>query len=135
METLPKLARNKEERLFVARCLDHLRTADQKRRPVRTDFLDPGQAALLKQVGDGFSGVRIQTWGGYPEAERRRACVLPADSWDDRPDFGIAILRITPLDPDGGNPSHRDYLGSMLGLGLKREKLGDCLVRFGEALF
>lgn len=93
----------------------------------------PGR--LLKQVGDGFSGVRVQTWGGYPEAERQRACVLPADSWDDRPDFGIAILRITPLDPGGENPSHRDYLGSMLGLGLKREKLGDCLVRSGEALF
>lgn len=45
MESLLKLARSKEERLFVARCLDHLRTTDRKRRPVRTDFLDPCQAA------------------------------------------------------------------------------------------
>jgi len=37
------------------------------------------------------------------------------------------ILKIKPNTRE--NFSHRDYLGSLMGLGIKREKIGDILVR------
>lgn len=134
MQHLLNLARNKEERLFISRCLDQVRAAGRKRKTVRTGFLDPGQAALLKQVGAAIGDVKVQTWGGYGEAERRRACVMPADTREADPDFEVTALVLKPRGVDGA-PGHRDYLGAMLALGLKREKLGDCLVQPGEAVF
>lgn len=38
------------------------------------------------------------------------------------PVFPIVALRLLPA---GESPGHRDYLGALLGLGLKRETLGD----------
>lgn len=136
MELPAHLARNKEERLFIARCLDQVEIAHGKHRPVLTGFLDPGQAALLTQVAAGAGGVQVHTWGGYPDAERVRACLRPADWRPVPPDFEISLLRVSPRVPGGTAPSlcHRDYLGALLGLGLKREKIGDCLVQPSEGV-
>lgn len=44
--------------------------------------------------------------------------------------FPIAILRIAPLSAKFAEPlTHRDYLGSLMALGMERELLGDIAVR------
>lgn len=123
------LARNAEEKLFVARCLDCVRTvAAKKKASVLTDFLDPGQAGLLEHICHGYGGVRVFFWGGYHEAERRRAMVFAADrEWpgeDCGADCQVGILQVIPLSSDS-LPGHRDYLGSLTGLGVNRDKIGD----------
>ncbi|MBQ9151903.1 MAG: hypothetical protein IJX72_06605 [Clostridia bacterium] len=89
-------------------------------------------------------------WGGYPGAERTRAVILPdyTEGLTDPDTLAadpVAALRGTGLDEladtlrDAATPvhirgsgyrtlTHRDYLGSVLGLGLEREAIGDILV-------
>ena len=89
-------------------------------------------------------------WGGYPEAERVRVVILP-DYTEGLADPAalmsdpVAALCSAGLDDladtlrDAVCPmlvkgsgfrelSHRDYLGSVLGLGLERDAIGDILI-------
>ena len=64
-------------------------------------------------------------WGGYEGAERRQLHFLP--DWQDEPDYdAVRCLRCTFYEP--GKLTHRDFLGSLMGMGLTREKIGDILV-------
>jgi RNA-binding protein YlmH len=69
--------------------------------------------------------------GGFQTAERKR--LLFAPSWDDDIDNHINCIRITSTDKKGISPGHRDYLGAIMNLGVKREKIGDILVQEREA--
>ena len=73
-------------------------------------------------------------FGGYPEAERRMAFFLPdwadPDAFDPSP-YLKAIEARTPF----AAPSHRDFLGSLMGMGIERECVGDILVRGEQAWF
>lgn len=75
--------------------------------------------------------------GGFADAERQAVFFLPdymanvevsgADPADDiLPDTITALKLDTP--GRSASPSHRDYLGSLLGLGIKRSQIGDILV-------
>jgi len=124
-ESLLNLARNADERLFAARCLDYVHAVVKaKKAVVLTGFLDPGQAGLLEDICRGYGGARALLWGGYREAERRRALVLAKDNQWYEEDYKVEILQVVPLMPDG-QPGHRDYLGSLMGLGINRDKIGD----------
>jgi RNA-binding protein YlmH len=60
--------------------------------------------------------------GGYPEAERK----LVSFDLTESPILLIEIRVQGRLLT--GKPGHRDYLGALMGLGIKRETLGDVLV-------
>lgn len=121
------LGRDDEERQFLGRAWDWAQRAAHSGQPYVTHFLHPGQVALLMLAANAVGGVTIAADGGYPDAERVRATLVPEDcGWFDG-DMEIAVLRITPS--AFAKPlSHRDYLGAILGLGITRDVLGDILV-------
>lgn len=116
--------------------------------PLLSDFLTPSeQAAVSGQVKD---RRRLFFWGGYPGAERRAALFLPEwalDSappfsrWDsgEREDFARSLIQgsdpavelssgISLLTVKGSGHRdirHRDILGSLMGLGIVRQRVGD----------
>ena len=47
--------------------------------------------------------------------------------FDDEPIYPITALKI--ISKDGSVFSHRDYLGSIVALGIKRDKLGDIIIQ------
>lgn len=119
---------HKEEHPFVERVLEWIERVEDRVSPIRTDFLDPGQAFILQSLVKHFPGVFFSFFGGYDGAERVRAILYPEFQEPLSGDFKVKILQVT-----GGGGSflslgHRDYLGSLLGLGIKREKCGDILV-------
>ncbi|MBR2742742.1 MAG: RNA-binding protein [Clostridia bacterium] len=68
-------------------------------------------------------------WGGYDAAERKIAC-FGGDA-DGAP---VSLIRISPAAPRFAEKfTHRDYLGSLMGLGLRREVLGDIVNYDGSA--
>ncbi|MBO5203460.1 MAG: hypothetical protein J6B72_02480 [Clostridia bacterium] len=99
-----------------------------------SDFLSPKEAHYAGEYL-AHSGVPHFLWGGYEGAERQRIYVLPEymESVSDASalaeygfDGDTVCVRIST---DGYRRlSHRDYLGSMLGLGVERSALGDILV-------
>lgn len=64
--------------------------------------------------------------GGYPTAER---VVAAFGNNADESDFPVALLRISPASEKfSDNLTHRDFLGGLMNLGIKREMLGDIIV-------
>ena len=59
----------------------------------------------------------------YPEEERKRALIFPKDI-DIDIDFKISLLEII----GNGDYNHRDILGSILGLGISRDVVGDIII-------
>lgn len=117
-----------EDREVLARALDLAELAMRYRQFQRTDFLNPYQVQLILAVMARLADVRAIGDGGYPEAERQQIVVYPDYlQWEDGSE-GLAFLQLSGQFGQTRQPNHRDYLGALLGLGLKRSKLGDILV-------
>ena len=72
--------------------------------------------------------------GGYDGAERRIAVFGSEQKFGYHPEPPLAYIRIAVRAPRFAEPlSHRDYLGSILGLGLERDVTGDILPAENEA--
>ncbi|MHB8158883.1 MAG: YlmH family RNA-binding protein [Desulfocucumaceae bacterium] len=92
-----------------------------------TDFYDPYHTSLIVSALKAVYGLAYKTDGGYPGAERKRVIICPDYINPDGVDSGLVFLCVKG-NFHTSSPGHRDFLGSLLGLGLKREKLGDILV-------
>ncbi len=91
--------------------------------PCFTGFLSPPEAELALLAGR-KARVDVALEGGYEDAERRMARFADADAWEES--FPITALELCwPHQPP---PTHRDLLGSVMGLGLKRQCVGDIVL-------
>lgn len=116
----------KEDAILLAGIEDKINQCQEYYITTHTTFLDMRQRTLADGVCRRHAGLQYAFYGGYGEAERAVAVFLPdyATLEDANP---LALLRIHQ---DGRKPlSHRDYLGALTGLGIKREIIGDILVR------
>lgn len=118
----------KEDKMLLAGAEDKFRQSCQQYRITHTNFLDLHQRSLLEkqwlELGRGQQEIRCIFYGGYDDAERTVAAFLP--DYADESDCPLSVIRIKT--PAGGRKlTHRDYLGSLTGLGLKREMIGDIL--------
>lgn len=123
---LNRLARNEDEKRFIARISDLVTKAAQGVAGV-SDFLDLRQQELAQVVAVNEPAIGWQLQGGYAEAERKRLVVYP--EWQFDAEDGIVCLRICYKEFKDASLGHRDYLGAVLNLGIKREKLGDIVVQ------
>ena len=125
-DLLGRLAANGDERLLLGRVWDKYEQCRRRNIPVVTGFLSPAEQELVRRLM-GALDVREGwlLWGGYDTAQRRQAHFLP--DWQTEPDFeAVAALRATFYEPN--SLTHRDVLGSLMGLGVTRESVGDILV-------
>ena len=124
---LDRLGAAGEERLLLARILDRAQQAQSRNIPVYTDFLSPQQQMLAKDLlrlaGIPENGFLLL--GGYEGAERKVILFLP--DWMDETMAEDPIRCLRAAFREEGL-SHRDFLGSLMGMGIVREKLGDILV-------
>ncbi|MEG2421628.1 MAG: YlmH/Sll1252 family protein [Oscillospiraceae bacterium] len=127
-ELLDKYGRDEESRLLLGRVLDKLDGARNRSVPGTTGFLSAAQQSLVTGVLAAVGHPPHVFCGGYEGAERAICVFLP--DWmgeeDVSPEDYLAALRCKM--PRDAELSHRDYLGSLMGLGLVREKIGDILV-------
>ena len=127
---LDRLGAAGEDRLVLAKILDRAEQARSRNIPAATDFLSPAQ---LAQAGDllrlaGFPETGYAALGGYEGAERRLLLFLPdwLEAEDGASQSPIRCLRAS-FRPEY-KLTHRDFLGSLMGMGIVREKTGDILV-------
>lgn len=112
-----------DERIFVEKCLDWVERSSRRSQVITTPFLDPREQYILDTIVNREVDLSIAFDGGYPSAERKRAVIAPDYFGSDFDEFELAFLRLEATDRQ--LLEHPDVLGSILGLGLKREKLGD----------
>lgn len=87
-----------------------------------TPFLSPAEAQWA-QASANRQRVNLSFHGGFEDAERCIGCF-----WDDEePDsFPLTALELTW--PHQSAPGHRDVLGSVMGLGIRRSCTGDIVL-------
>ncbi|SHH11741.1 YlmH family RNA-binding protein [Tepidibacter thalassicus] len=92
-----------------------------------TDFLNPYEIKNAISILNAVDDIKYSIYGGYEKSERKVIYIYPYYIFEQDLDIPIKVLEIT------GNfkfkeISHRDYLGAILGLGIKREKIGDIII-------
>ena len=119
---------NDEDRLALRRFQDLEELCIKRKSPQFSAFLDPKEVMLFEKVYKPSAFVKTSVFGGYSDAERKVAGFFP-DFWDDDfSEFPISVIKITGF----GDYGHRDFLGSILGLGIKRSTLGDIVIDGGN---
>ncbi|AGA70200.1 hypothetical protein Desdi_2788 [Desulfitobacterium dichloroeliminans LMG P-21439] len=119
---------DKELKLEGAHLLDLCEEAISTSRPVWTPFLS-------QALGNWFGGIlrseglAFRVEGGLPDAERARFLMVEDAGMLDQVASEVKVIRAKPLDPRG-TMEHRQILGSLMGMGLKRDVIGD--IRVGE---
>ena len=102
-------------------------------RYVFTDFLDMLQLSAFYGMENELKYAGVTVSGGTEGCER---CMIRFGSEENcgyEEAFPIVLLHISPLQKKFSETlTHRDFLGSVIGLGIERTKLGDLYVRENE---
>lgn len=114
-----------EEHPFVDRVLDWLHNVSERHSYRLTDFLDPRQCEILLALSRRFDDIHVRLYGGYEGAERKRAAIAPSYRPIEDEDLQITALEMVSDDHRFSELDHRDVLGALIGLGIKRDKIGD----------
>ena len=132
-EAIAKAARSDEDKIILARVWDKLSESQRKNIPTVTQFLNEREQALVSDLikAAGFD-ARFVFWGGYPGAERARAVFLPDYAGEEQAAEYAEIAMLRAEFPKEIKLSHRDFLGAIMGAGVKREATGDMLVSEGK---
>ena len=114
-----------------------------------TNFLGLSElAAIFDEIGKLgesvsygiYNGVKFTLYGGYEDCERKVMCFLPsyldADTFakgEDENGSIVACIKVTPINAKFADKlTHRDFLGSLMNLGIERDIIGDILVSEDE---
>lgn len=129
MDKVKRLSHLKEpeERFAMTRVLDLTEKVLSNHEIGVTDFFDPHLLSLARDILRGFPQLRFEFFGGYEEAERRRILLCQDYYQPVFADFNLGCVKIEGA-RDFERLNHRDFLGAILGLGLRREKVGDIIV-------
>ncbi|MFP4661140.1 MAG: photosystem II S4 domain protein [Halanaerobiales bacterium] len=118
---------NEDELMLAGYIFDKIEMVIERKTNESTNFLNPYQtevaAGIIKQIYD----VNYIVDGGYREAERKRVTIFPEYLFPDHVDSPVSILKLS------GNfkfqpVNHQDFLGAIMGLGIKREMVGDIII-------
>ena len=128
---IEKIAKTAEDKLLLAKLWDKIDAGMRKNVAAATCFLSPRELELARYLFGQPEG--LYEFGGYADAERKMLVYLP-DYLDESeltgPDSPIVCLRASFFQAD--TPTHRDFLGALIGAGLGRESIGDICVGQGS---
>ena len=131
---IEKIAQSAEDRLLLAKLWDKMNAGMRKNIPAATCFLSPRELEMAKFLFGEQEG--LYAFGGYGDAERKMLIFLP-DYLDEASLYGedspCVCLRAAFF--QGDSPSHRDFLGALMGAGVGRETVGDICVDKGSCDF
>lgn len=123
---------DREQHIVMRKIIDKAEAVLKYHETAYTDFLDPYQrelaASILNRLDVSYYGE-----GGLLDAERKSIIIFPdymtketiKESLDEYPIKAIKIEGSFKFN----SVSHRDFLGAILGLGIKREVVGDIFIK------
>ena len=124
--------REKDDKILLAQVLDKVEMVEKKNKIDCTDFLDLAQIELVQKFINKIKIENYMSYGGFEQAERKRFVFYPEKFnsvvVEKNLSSIVQIIRIQLPDDLKGKYTHRDYLGAVIKLGVKREKVGDIVV-------
>ena len=124
--------KKQEDKMLLAQVLDKIEFVKTRGKLEYTDFLDMYQISLVENFLKKIKFENYKLYGGYKDAERKVLIIYP-EKYDEimlEKNYSkiLKAVRVTLPEEEKGRYSHRNYLGGIVKLGLKREKVGDILV-------
>lgn len=124
--------KKQDDRICLSQVLDKIKSSKSNDKIEYTDFLDMYQISLVQNFLRKLTFTSYKLYGGYENAERRILIIYP-EKYDEKmleKNYSkmLKVINITLPEEEKGKYSHRNYLGGIVKLGLKREKVGDILV-------
>lgn len=120
-----------DSRLLVSHIGDMLSICEKSCSPRFSGFLSEGESAIVSEFLMYMGAKEYELFGGYEGAARCILCIYPEYFQPEHEDFPLRTVR---FDSRGaGSLTHRDYLGSLMSLGINRSQTGDILCDEGGA--
>ena len=126
-----KYAENDDEKILLRKVNDLIKKSEKMCAVVYSHFLTPAEQTLVSGVDEFFGYISFD--GGYENAERR-ICRISTNEYNIDDGLPIELYSVTATANDA-DFSHRDILGSLMGLGIKREMVGDIIADGRNAQF
>lgn len=114
-----------EDKLLLSRAYDAIELSERRSIPKFLGFLNEHEQSYLRDHISPRHDIRF--FGGYDGAVR---VMLGAGSGEE--DFPITALEFSYK--PGYDLRHRDFLGSLMAMGIRRDTLGDILTEDGRAV-
>lgn len=121
-----------EDKWLSARVADAITLCDRQSCPHFVGFLDEGQRAQVMPLLQREKAVSFRFFGGFDGAERTVLGVFPPFIEPEEALFPLRVLKFSYRAQAA--LSHRDFLGTMLSCGIKREAVGDIVCGAGETI-
>lgn len=114
------------EKDFIDMAIDWVRRVENQYTPYLSSFLNPREQYILKTIVGQYNDIQVQYNGGYERAERQRAFIYPSYYEVSDSDFELSVIEIR-YPKKFSTLTHGSIMGSFLGCGLTRDKLGDII--------
>lgn len=120
---------NQDKKEVLKRMIDLAERSERNHTVEDTIFMTPDLIAYVPSILFHFRDLSFRLEGGYEDAEYQKVVIYPDYLID--VEEAIAIIEMT-YDPQYGEIGHRDALGALLGLGVKRDVVGDIISEPGR---
>lgn len=119
-----------ETQILKGRITDLAKRAYNQNIYTYTNFLTMEEQSNLDEFREDFSYIKTSLYGGHELAERQMVQFGSEEDFGYAGTFPITVIKVTPLiEKFSDTLNHRDYLGSLMNLGIERDTLGDILIK------
>lgn len=116
-----------EEKAFLKQFINYSQKMKQTYRGYYTDFYNKQwMSELIRKYVGTIDEECYRFFGGYENAERQILGFFPSKDYPY--EFPIGCIKIVVKTGIGKSLTHRDFLGALMGLGIKRDMIGDIIV-------
>ena len=123
-----------EDKLLISKFFDKIDLCEKTNKIETTDFLNELEQNIIKKVINLAEIDNCVFSGGFDDADRKLAVIYPEkmrtifENGNFKFDTIFSVFRIKIPEQDVKSFNHSVYLGGIIKLGIKREKIGDILV-------
>lgn len=121
----------KGEEVFVKKVLEYIDQALHKQRCICTKFLNPYHRSIIKSIVGNNEELVVVEDGGIENSENKKVIIAPSFYQIEKEDFGIVLVKIGYA-KHFETLQHKDILGTLMSLGVKRELFGDIVEQEGD---
>lgn len=139
---IDKFSNNSDHRLLLSHIYDLMIRCSDRNIITVSNFISEAEISIVKPFLSSLSCTNYLLFGGYNDAERRVVIFLPDYySYDDvtndpsLAELTFAFVTANKFDSNKAEFSHRDILGSLMGLGIERDSVGDIITNGASAVF
>ncbi len=117
---------NDAERFLMRHIEDMAKFVQKRNIPRYSEFLSDREQALAKAALSSAQNISYRFDGGFADAERKVLCIEPISETTYAP-ISLILCKVKSF-ANNAQPTHKDFLGSLMSLSFERACLGDIII-------